>query len=344
MTRIALIGLGMAVTPHARSLVDLKAKADVVWAMSPTAARREAFAAKFPFPTTGDIDAIAADASVDAVGILTPPNTHLELVEKFAAAGKHILLEKPLDVTTARSQAIIEAGENAGVTIAVMLQHRFKPASEKLAALLASGRLGRIVACSTRIPWWRPQSYYDVEGRGTLARDGGGVLITQGIHVLDLMLSLSNLGAGPIAEVCGFATTTPVHRMQTEDYSAHAVRYQNGALGVIEATTANYPGDAERIEFIGTNGTAVLSGYGYAARFHDGTREEFLPPLETMGGGADPMAFPHDLHMAVWDDFLDAITQKRAPRVTAREAMKVHHLVEAMLEAGKTGMTVRVSG
>jgi len=325
----------MAVTPHAKSLVDLGV---AVVAFSPTAARRAAFAAKFPFPTTADIEELVADSSIGAVGILTPPNTHLELVEKFAAAGKHILLEKPLDITTARAQAIVAAGEKAGITIAVMLQHRFKPAAEKLAALLASGRLGRIVSCSTRIPWWRPQSYYDEPGRGTLARDGGGVLITQGIHVLDLMLSL----AGPVAEVCGFATTTPVHRMETEDYAASAVRYTNGALGVIEATTANYPGDAEKIEFIGTNGTAVLSGYGFAARFYDGTREEFSPPLDTCGGGADPMAFPHDLHLAAWTDFLDAIATKRAPRVTAREALKVHHLVDAMLEAGRSGMKVRV--
>jgi UDP-N-acetyl-2-amino-2-deoxyglucuronate dehydrogenase len=165
MSRIGLIGLGMAVTPHAKSLIDLGVE---VLAFSPTAARRAAFAAKFPFPTTADIDAIAADSSIGAVGILTPPNTHLELLEKFAAAGKHILLEKPLDITTARSQAIVAAGEKAGITIAVMLQHRFKPAASRLAALLASGRLGRIVSCSTRIPWWRPQSYYDEPGRGTL--------------------------------------------------------------------------------------------------------------------------------------------------------------------------------
>jgi predicted dehydrogenase len=338
MSRIALIGLGMAVTPHAKGLVDLAAKAEVVWAMSRSETRRQAFAAKFPFPTTGDIDAIAADRSIAAVGILTPPNAHLELVEKFARAGKHILLEKPLDITTARSEAIVAAGEQAGITIAVMLQHRFKPAAEKLSALLKSGKLGTIVSCSTRIPWWRPQAYYDEPGRGTFARDGGGVLISQAIHTLDLMLSL----AGPITDVAGFAATTAVHRMETEDYAAVAVRYQNGALGVIEATTAYYPGDAEKIEFIGTKGTAVLSGYGFHARFMDGTEASFSPPLDTMGGGADPMAFPHDLHMAVWEDFLDSIAEKREPRVTAREALKVHHLIDAIIEAGKSGTMVKV--
>jgi predicted dehydrogenase len=130
--------------------------------------------------------------------------------------------------------------------------------------------------------------------------------------------------------------------METEDYSAHAVRFANGALGVIEATTANYPGDGERIEFIGTKGTALLSGYGYAARFHDGTVEEFSPPMATMGGGADPMAFPHDLHQAVWADFLDAVATGGKPRVTAREALAVHRLVDAMLVAGRSGKIVKL--
>jgi len=337
VTRVAIIGLGMAVTPHAKSLLDLKSKAEVVWAMSPSAGRRESFAAKFPFPTTGDLNAILNDRSITAVGLLTPPNTHLELVEKLTAAGKHVLLEKPLDVTTERSRAVVEAGKKAGVTIAVMLQHRFKPAAEKLSEVLQSGKLGRIVSCSTRIPWWRPQSYYNEPGRGTLTRDGGGVLITQGVHVLDLMLSL----AGPVTEVCGYAATT-VHQMETEDYAACAVRYTNGALGVIEATTANYPGQAERIEFIGTKGTAVLSGYGYSVHYHDGSEESFEPPLATMGGGADPMAFPHDLHLAAWADFFEAIEKHRAPRVSAEEALKVHHLVDAMLEAGASDKKVKV--
>ena len=119
-----------------------------------------------------------------------------------------------------------------------MLQHRFKPAAERLAAILrdAAGS-GDIVNCSTAIRLWRPQSYYDEPGRGTRARDGGGVLLTQGIHTLDLMLSL----AGPIVEVSGYARTTPVHRMETEDLVCAAVRFASGAFGVIDATTAAYP-------------------------------------------------------------------------------------------------------
>jgi UDP-N-acetyl-2-amino-2-deoxyglucuronate dehydrogenase len=338
--RIALIGLGMAVTPHAKSMVDLDDRVEVVHAFSPSAARRKAFGEKFPFPLADSLDAILADKSVDCVEILTPPNTHLELVRKCAAAGKHILLEKPLEISTARSLELVEAAEKAGVTLGVMLQHRFRPAGMKLREMLRAGELGRIVNCSTVIRLWRPQSYYDVEGRGTLARDGGGVLVTQGIHTLDLMLSL----AGPIAEVRGYATTSSVHRMETEDMAVAAVKFADGALGTIDATTAAYPGFAERIEIIGEKATASLAGSDLTVAHHDGRVTELKTEYGGGGTGADPMAFPNDWHRAVIADFLDALDRKRAPMVSGREALKVHRLIDALLEAGRSGGTVRVAG
>jgi predicted dehydrogenase len=224
------------------------------------------------------------------------------------------------------------------VVLGVVLQHRFKPAAERLAALLRSGSLGAIVNCSTGIRLWRPQSYYDEPGRGTLARDGGGVLLTQGIHTLDLMLSL----AGPVAKVAGYVRTTPVHRMETEDLVCAAVRFAGGAVGVIDATTAAYPGGPERIELVGTEGAATLAGTALAVAWHDGRREEIAADASPGGTGADPMAFPHDYHLGVWRDFLDAIETGRPPRVSGAEALRVHRLIDALLEAGATGRTVAV--
>jgi len=337
--RIAIIGLGMAVTPHAKSLVDLKDRVEVVASFSPSEARRKAFGEKFPFRLVDNLDAILSDKSIDSVEILTPPNTHLDLVKKCAAAGKHVLLEKPLEISTARGVELVEAAEKAGVTLGVMLQHRFRPAALKLREIIRAGELGTIVNCSTTIRIWRPQSYYDVEGRGTLARDGGGVLITQGIHTLDLMLSL----AGPIAEVRGYAATSSVHRMETEDMAVAAVKFANGALGVIDATTAAYPGFAERIEIIGEKATASLVGSDLVVAHHDGRTTELKTEFGAGGTGADPMAFPNDWHRGVIADFLDALDQKRAPAISGREALKVDRLVDALLEAGKTGGTVRVA-
>ncbi|HET6220533.1 MAG TPA: Gfo/Idh/MocA family oxidoreductase, partial [Dongiaceae bacterium] len=159
--RLALIGLGMAVTPHAKSLLDLADRVEVSYAFSPSMARRRAFAERFPFPLADNLETILADDGVTIVSILTPPNTHLDLVRRCAEAGKNILLEKPLEITTARAAALVEACRRAGVKLGVMLQHRFRPAGMTLVAHLRAGEIGRLVGCSTTIRLWRPQSYYD---------------------------------------------------------------------------------------------------------------------------------------------------------------------------------------
>ena len=323
MKRVALVGLGMAVTPHARSLLDLKHRVQVAYAYSPSQERRKSFAERFPFPQCNQLDTILQDRTVDAVLLLTPPNTHLELVSRCTAAGKHVLLEKPLEISTARAERLVQACRN--MKLGIVLQHRFRPAAEKLRERLKD--LGQIVSASVAIPNWRPQSYYDQPGRGTRARDGGGVLLTQGIHTLDLFLSYT----GEAAEVKSFFATTPVHRMETEDLAVAAVRFKSGALGVVHATTTAYPGFAERIELIGTTGTALLEGTSLQMKFQDG--ESFALKTESGGGGtgADPMAFPHDWHRGLLEDFLDAIEKNREPRVSGAEALKVHRFIDRLL-------------
>jgi predicted dehydrogenase len=335
--RIALIGLGMAVLPHARSPRDLADRVEVVYAFSRSDHRRNAFAEHFDFPLTDDLEQIAADRSVGAVVILTPPNTHLELVQRFAAAGKHILLEKPLERSTGRATALVEAAEAAGVRLGVVFQYRFRQASEALRARLEAGELGKLAAANVICPWWRPQSYYDEPGRGTLARDGGGVLITQAIHTLDLLLSL----AGPVAEVAAICGTTALHRIEAEDFAGAGLRFANGGLGALLATTAAFPGFPERIELIGTRATAVLAA-GVLTLHHQSGSTEKIGEEQATGGGADPMAFPHDAHRALLADFLEAIERNRSPRASGREALRVHRLIDALLRASVERRTVRV--
>jgi UDP-N-acetyl-2-amino-2-deoxyglucuronate dehydrogenase len=335
--RIALIGLGMAVTPHALSLAELSDRVEVACAFSRNAARRSAFAARFAFPVTGDLDAVLA-SNVDAVFILTPPNTHLDLVRRAAEAGKHILLEKPLEVSSERAEALVALCRAANVKLGIVLQHRFRPAARELSAILAAGELGPILAASASIRLFRPQSYYDEPGRGTLARDGGGVLLTQGIHTLDLYLSL----AGAVEEVFAQVTTTPVHRMETEDLACATVRFGNGALGVVEATTAAYPGFPERIEITGTLGSATLIGTELKVFWADGRRREMRADDTPGGTGADPMAFPHSYHRDLIADFLHALQTNGEPAVSGAEALKVHALIDAILESGTAGRPVKV--
>jgi UDP-N-acetyl-2-amino-2-deoxyglucuronate dehydrogenase len=339
-TRIAIIGLGMAVTPHAKGLMDLSGSVEVAAAFSPSQARRNAFGDKFPFPLVDSIASILDDKTIEAVAVFSPANTHADIAERCAAAGKHVLMEKPLDITTGRAELLVAACRKAGVKLGVVLQHRFRPAGMKLAEILRSGELGAIVSCSTTIRLWRPQAYYDEPGRGSFARDGGGVLISQGIHTLDLMLSL----AGPIREVTGFATTTPVHRMETEDMVCAAARFANGAFGTIEATTAAYPGFLEEIVLVCANGTAKLAGSELLVQFQDGRKIAIEPDKSAGGAGADPMAFPHDYHRAVMADFAGAIRANREPKVTGEEALKVHRLIDALIETGRIGRPVAVAG
>jgi UDP-N-acetyl-2-amino-2-deoxyglucuronate dehydrogenase len=319
--RVALVGLGMAVTPHAKSLLDLKV--DVAYAYSPSAARRAQFAQRFPFPQCDRLETILEDGSVQAVLVLTPPNTHLDIAARCAAAGKHVLLEKPLEISTPRAERLVEACKS--VKLGVVLQHRFRPAAEKLREKVED--LGRIVSASAAIPNWRPQSYYDQPERGTRARDGGGVLLTQAIHTLDLFLSFT----GEPDEVKGFSATTAVHRMETEDLAVAAVRFRSGALGVVHATTTAYPGFPERIELIGTRGTALLEGASLRMQLHDEPAFSFSTESGRGGTGADPMAFPHDWHRGVLWDFLDAVESNREPRVSGAEALKVHRFIDRLL-------------
>ena len=323
--RVGVVGLGMAVTPHAKSLLDLKDRAQVAYVFSPSKERRAKFAERFPFPQCDRLETILEDRSVDAVMVLTPPNTHLDIVSRCAAAKKHVLLEKPLEISTARAEEMVK--KMSGLKFGVVLQHRFRPAAEKLTERMKD--LGQIVSASAHVPNWRPQSYYDQPGRGTKARDGGGVLLTQGIHTLDLFLSYT----GEPSDVKSFVATTPVHRMETEDLAVAAVRFESGALGVVHATTTAYPGFPERIELIGTKGTALLEGTALKIQFQDGKSFEFKTESGGGGTGADPMAFPHDWHRGVLADFLDSIEQNREPRISGAEALKVHRFIDRILQS-----------
>ncbi|WP_105426140.1 Gfo/Idh/MocA family protein [Neorhizobium tomejilense] len=329
--KVAIIGLGMAAGHHARALLDLSDRIECVAAFSQTAARREAFAAQYPIPTTGDLDEIFADKAIEAVLILTPPSSHLELVERCAEAKKHILLEKPLDISFERSEAIVHAARQAGVLLSMVLQNRFRAAALKLDEIVRSDRLGQLIEASVAIRNWRPQSYYDVEGRGTMARDGGGVLLTQGIHTIDLLLSF----AGTPKDVSSFVRTSPIHSMETEDLVTATFAFENGAIGTLNATTCAYPGLPERIELLGTHGTAVLTGDTLKAAFMDGTSVTEGGQNSGSGAGANPMAFGHEMHRALIGNFIDAVRTGTPLRVTGEDALKAHRFIEQILAAGR---------
>ncbi|WID96134.1 Gfo/Idh/MocA family oxidoreductase [Bosea vestrisii] len=333
MTRkigIAVIGLGPAALPHSRSLVDLAGRVDVRHVVSRSQERLDAYRSQFPFPGTTDIDVVLADQSVEAVIVLTPPSSHRDVGARCLAAGKHVLVEKPLELTVARGEELVAAARASGKAFGVVLQHRFRPASLRLKAALDSGELGTVEAGLLQVPWWRPQSYYDEPGRGTMARDGGGVLLTQAIHSFDLFRSLVGVSKVVAAQV----RTTGLHRMETEDYVGALLETGNGAPATLVTTTAAHPGYPERIEIIGSKGHAALVGGRLQLAFLDG-RSEVVEAEGNTGSGANIMDFPHDAHRAVIADFLDAIEAKRDPVVTGEEALTSQRWIDAILAAGR---------
>jgi UDP-N-acetyl-2-amino-2-deoxyglucuronate dehydrogenase len=266
--RAALIGLGMV----SRTYADAFRNSDAV-RLAGVCARSEDSRERF-LSANADLGAramtveeIAADPGIGFAILTTPPNARAEIVGKLAAAGKPILMEKPVERTLAGATRLVELCEGRGVPLGIVLQHRARPVVAELRRVMAD--LGPLVAAEVSVPWWRPQAYYDEPGRGTYARDGGGVLISQAIHTLDLMLSLT----GPVVSVNAMVATTGFHRMEAEDFVCAGLRFASGAVGQLFATTASFPGRGETITLHFRRGSVRLEAGVLRIDRQDGTSE-----------------------------------------------------------------------
>jgi predicted dehydrogenase len=327
---IALVGLGPAALPHLRSLQDLNDRIELRYAFArdPRVDRIQPYTG--PVRLTDSLELILQDHEVQAVIVATPPSTHLEICERCFAAGKHVLLEKPIELNLERATRLLELATQAGLQLGVVLQHRFRQASQVLQKLLMDGRLGEIQAASVRVPWWRSQAYYNEPGRGTFARDGSGVLLTQAIHTLDLFRALVGVQSVKSAVV----RQTQLHQMETEDHVSALLVLGNGAPGDLMATTAMYPGFPETIDIIGTLGTARLTGGNLQVHFLEGA-PVIISSEGGTGSGANPMDFSHEPHRELIIDFMQAIFEKRAPSVSGAEALKTQALISELLRVGQ---------
>lgn len=333
--KLAVIGLGMASAPHLAALRQLSDEIDVTGIFTRNATRRAEVSAQTGWAQYDSVQAICDDPKVDGAIVITPPHARADIIAPLAKAGKHILMEKPVERSLSRARGIVETCETADVTLGIVLQHRFRAGAEALTQLAQSGALGAIHMVRVALPWWRDQAYYDHAGRGGYETDGGGVLITQAIHVMDLMLSLT----GPVKTVSALTGTTPLHRLEAEDFASAGMVFQSGALGSIMATTASYPGGAETLELDTELAALRLTAGELEINWRDG-RVEKIGEVTGTGGGSDPMDFPCDWHRDLIADFAQSWRAGQAPRITGRAALLVHELIDAIEKSAKSGRQI----
>jgi predicted dehydrogenase len=301
----------------------------------------EAFAASRGTAAERDLDALLARRDVDVVCVCVPSGQHAELGVRAVKAGKHLVVEKPVDVTLEAADRLIGAARDAGVALTVISQHRFDPGLIEARRLIDEGALGRLVLGEASTKWYRSQAYYDSAAwRGTWAMDGGS-LLNQGIHYVDLL----RWCMGPVAEVTAVCTTQ-AHQIEAEDTSLAIVRFTSGAVGTIVSSTAAFPGFAARLEITGTEGTLIIEdgrlvsrAFGAPAQPSDGGARPSDSGARP-GAAADPAALDVSGHAAQLADLLAAIDEGRAPAVDGEAGRAALEIVCAVYESSRSGRTV----
>lgn len=266
---------------------------------------------------------VLKDDTIDVVCICTPSGQHARQAIACAEAGKHVLVEKPMALSLADADAMIIAAEKAGVKLSVALQRRAEPLFKTIRQAITQGDLGELTLASVVLPYYRDMAYYNqADWRGTWALDGGGVLMNQGIHIIDLLLWFM----GDPAEIKAFGGT--LHReIEVEDVAAAAIRFESGALGTISATTTIGGGAPHRLEIYGTNGAIQIEGEGVVRwDLYDASRQTVQPPALTSGAdagaGADPRGISADGHAAIIKELMAAIRENRSPAIDGKEGKR----------------------
>ncbi len=338
---IAIIGAGNIGRIHAEAIAHIpEARVTVVCNRNAAAGRR--LAQTHGAAWTPRYEEAVVRPDVDIVSVCTPSGTHAEIAVAAAAAGKHLLVEKPLDITLPRVDHIISAASQAGVMLASIFPLRFMAGVRKAKAALEAGRLGRLTMADAYVKWYRPQEYYGVSWRGTWALDGGGALMNQSIHTIDLLQWL----AGPVESV--FArTTTLSHEMETEDTASAVLVFATGALGVIQGATSCWPGDPARLELHGDGGTIALEeGRIVTWQLADAAPDEAakMLSLETRrGSGAqDPAAIGYENHRCQIVDLIEALRADRPPAVAGAEGRKAVEIVRAVYRSAASAQAIQL--
>ena len=345
--RLGIIGTGGIAKAHAYAVKNCE-NAQLVAVHDVVAERAEAFAKEHNCEAESDFAHFLGRSDIDAVTIATPSGTHLDCAVPAAQAGKHILCEKPLDVTVEKIDRIIEACDANKVTLACVFQNRTNQNIQGIRKALAAGRFGKLLLVSFQAKWYRSQEYYDSAAwRGTRELDGGGALMNQAVHFVDILCYL----AGRAKSVYAFTDTMTHKNIEVEDNAVACVRFANGAMGTIEASTSCAPGFPRRLAVSGDRGSVVMVD-------DELTRWEFLDKADEdekilaegaagdqlKGGHSDPLAIGFEGHRRQVQDFVDAVLEGREPFVPGREGRLAVELICGIYESSRTGKLVTFSG
>ncbi len=343
-----IVGLGLIADFHAKAIQAISGgRSSLVACCSRSAEKAQGFSKKYACTGYTDIVKFLAHPGLDIVSLCTPSGAHLEHSLAAAKAGKHVIVEKPLEITPERCDKIIASCEKAKVSLAGVFQSRFSEAAGIVKKAVDQGRFGTLVLGDAYVKWFRSQEYYDDGGwHGTQSLDGGGALINQSIHAVDLLQWFM----GPVESVQAFTGTIGHERIEVEDNAVAALRFRNGAFGVIEGSTSVYPGFLKRIEISGTKGSVILEEETLKAwDFAEGLpedeeiREKFGAGAETGGGAADPAAISFEGHRRQFEEFITSLEQGRSPLVDGREAKKAVQIIQAIYASAKKGTLVRLA-
>lgn len=355
--RFGILGCGVIGPHHAQAIAGLTDDAELVAVADRHPDRAVQLAQQYRVAVYTSLDELLQHRELDAVCICTPSGEHTENAVAVLHAGKHVVVEKPVDVTLAAIDRLRAARRSPAQKVTVISQHRFDPATQIVRAAIEQNRLGRLTVGTAQVRWWRSQGYYDSGAwRGTWELDGGGALMNQSIHTIDLLQWLM----GPVVEVSAYTGLLAHERIEVEDTAVAVVRFANGGLGVIEGTTAAYPGLTARLELHGDRGSAIIDNdelvyfhsaasggaeTAYGAAGSGNQAAAMLARYAATPAGAAAGADPSQLSMAHREqlrDFIAAIRDDREPLVTIEEGHKPVAIILAIYESARLGRPVEV--
>jgi UDP-N-acetyl-2-amino-2-deoxyglucuronate dehydrogenase len=335
--RVGIIGTGAIAHKHAQAYRNIGYQVIACAASDPSRART--FADRYDCEPLDRWQDVCLRPGIDFVDVCTFPDFRLDAVRLCAQEKRHVQVQKPIATTLEIAGRIVETARNAGIVLSVVSQHRFDESARFLKGAIDGGRLGRMLQADAYVKWYRPPAYYERPVKGSWEVEGGGALINQAIHQVDLLLWL----AGPIRRVTGEWQLGAVHKIESEDVVNAVLRYASGATGVIQAATAFQPGYPERLEFHGTRGTAIISG-DQLTTWDVENDSGGQPPLSRAiaSGASDPMAISLASFERQFLDFGEAIRTGGKPLVSGEEGYRALEVVTAIYESCRSESSIRI--